>query len=475
MPAQLSPPEPAPDYYGFVEQADETCLRGWAIDRARLPAAAQVAVLGADGPIALARADRPRPDVAQAGFPVAACGFELRLPRGARPQPCVVFWPDRVPLAAAPDVALGMPPPAPRGRSLAVVTSWHPGCGIADYARAVVGALSDRFDITVFAIDTAAERRQGGVRVDPCWHDSDAGMELLHERVALQRPSMVLVEHHPGLLAWPRLAALIEHAHGCGARVYARLHTVRSNLVALREIRPALRLCDAVLVHTENDLAFVAATMPGVRAHTIPHGVAGPPRIARQSARRNRASFHVGAFGFMHAYKGIAQHLMALHLVRRHVPALRATLLHALTDNPATAATAVECFALRDRLGLADAVTIDTRLLPMHTVAARLAGCDALVFPYQDSAESASGAACALAALGVPIVSTPSANFADLEAVCHVTEGSDAYAIAAKLLALAADREALRATLPGLAAYARANAWPAVANCLANVMLPAEA
>jgi glycosyltransferase involved in cell wall biosynthesis len=474
MPTLISPSDPAPDYLGFVEQAGETCVRGWAIDRARLPQAAQVAVLGPDGPIAIAYADRPRPDVAQAGFPAAACGFELRLPRGAPRPPCVVFWPDRVVLGAVEGVTLGEQPVVAPGNRLGVVTSWHAGCGIADYARIVVQGLSGRFDITVFAADSTAMLPADGVRIDAGWHNSDAGLELLCESLEAVRPDILLVEHHPGVLAWPRLAALIEYAHASCIGVHVRLHTLRGSLADLRAIRPALRLCASVLVHTQNDLDFVAATLPGARGRFVPHGVAAPP--PRGTRRRAAgAIFHVGAFGFMHGYKGIAQHLRALHLLREHVPEVRATLLHAVTGDPASAAAAVECFALRQRLGLDDAVDIDTRLLPMEAVAARLAGCDVLVFAYQGTAESASGAACALAGLGVPMLATPSAIFAGLQAACHVACGSDAYAIAAKLLALANDRAALRATLPALANYARAQAWPVVTSQVAQILLPAAA
>ena len=474
MPVPVSQPEHAPDYLGFVEQANETCVQGWAIDRARLPAAAQVAALGPDGPVAIAYADMPRPDVALAGFPAAACGFELRLPPGSKHPPCVVFWPDRVALGAVENVVLRPPPAVSRGRHLGVVTSWHEGCGIAEYARAIVQALADRFDITIFAADRPGMLPASGVSIDAGWHNSDAGLDLLCERLALLLPDMVLVEHHPGLLAWRRLAVLIEHAHALGIAVHLRLHSLRGSLAELRAIRPALRLCAAVLVHTQNDLDFVTAALPGVPGHFIPHGVTMQPRRAA-GRRAGRTPFRVGAFGFMQPYKGVAEHLQALHLLRQHVPELRATLLHAVTDDPMTAATAVECFALRERLGLDDAVTIDTRLLPMATVASRLADCDILVFAYQDSAESASGAACALAGMGVPLLFTPCAIFTDLQPACHVASGSDAPNIASKLLALANNRAALRATLPRLADYARAHAWPRVAGQLAHILAQSSA
>jgi glycosyltransferase involved in cell wall biosynthesis len=487
----MAPPErvvAGADYLGFVEQADHTHVMGWAIDQARLPGRAQVAVLAPNGPVAIAWADIPRPDVAEAGFPSACCGFDMRLPsdvQGSDP-PHVVFWPDRVAIAPVEGVLLGNAPARRGGLRLGVVSSWQPGCGIADYARHVVRALSKPFDITVYARESAAldanpdrphtshpAGDDAGPNVRLWWQDCDAGLELLCDDIAKRDLDRLLVEHHPGVLAWQRLGRLIEHAHACGIAVFVRLHSVRGSMDAIAALRPALRLCEAILLHTDNDVAKFHAQLPGVRACMVPHGVpptrrpGRPPHVRSQSTKN---SFHVGAFGFLHRYKGVAEHLLALHLLRKWVPGLRATLLHALTDDPATADEAVRMFSLRQQLGLADIVDIDTRLLPMAEMERRLAGCDVLVFAYQDSAESASGAARAVAGLGVPLLCTPSSIFSDVLEFCHVPAGKDAYAIAGKLLALARSRAALRATLPGLAAYANQHAWPAVAAQLAEIM-----
>ncbi len=475
----------AADYIGFVEQADPTRVVGWAIDRARLPGRAQVAVLAPAGPVAIAWADRPRPDVAQAGFPSECCGFDITLPPDLKGRPQIMFWPDRVAIEAVEGVSVGQAAARRGGRKLGVVSSWHPGCGIADYARHIVRALCTQYDIILYAREAASQDAATGPQ--PCgpagddgvpsvclaWQDCDAGLELLCDDIATRDLDSLLVEHHPGVLAWQRLGRLIEHAHACGVAVFVRLHSVRGSMGEIAALRPLLRLCEAVLLHTQDDVAALQAQLPGVRACMVPHGVAQTRPRGREAGARKRGgegSFHVGAFGFLHPYKGVAEHLLALHLVRRWVPGLRATLLHALTDDPATADEAMRCFSLRRQLGLEDVVDIDTRRLPMDTVERRLAGCDVLVFAYQDSAESASGAARAVAGLGVPLLCTPSSIFSDLFGLCHVAAGKDAYAIAGTLLALARHRAALRATLPGLAAYANQHAWPRVAAQLADII-----
>lgn len=482
------PPLHACDYLGFVERADATRVAGWAIDRARLPGAAQVALLDGDLPIAIAPADQPRPDVAQAGFPAEHCGYEFYRPpgTGASAPPRVVFWPDRVPLAAVEGVVLGAPPAAsPRGgRRLGIVASWQPGCGIADYARHIARELAEWFDIVVFARESANASQINPVSPAPphaavalAWQDSDPGLDLLCDTLAGRPVDHLLVEHHPGLLAWPRLARLIECAHAAGIAVFVRLHSVRGDIASLAALRPALRLCAAVLVHGEGDARTLTEHMPGIRTGVVPHGIAAPkPRTAAASheIRRDGGSFHVGAFGFLQPYKNVAEHVLALHILRRRLPGLRATLLHAVTEDPATAHEAVRCFALRHQLGLADIVDFDTRLLSMEAVGERLRQCDILVFPYRNSAESASGAAHALAGLGIPLLCTASPIFADIQRVCHIAQGEDSCAIASKLLELAGDRSALRATLPAQAAYASAHAWPRVAAATRTIITNAD-
>jgi glycosyltransferase involved in cell wall biosynthesis len=471
------PPLPDRDYLGFVERADASGIAGWAINRARLPGPAHVALLADGVPIAITPADQPRPDVAQAGFPTGQCGYTFCLAPGSPdcPPPCVVFWPDRVPLAPVDGVALAAPSATDQagGRRLGIVTSWSAGCGIADYARHIARELAAWFDIVVFAREAAnASQMQAESRSpdDPtvalCWQDSDFGLELLCDNLAEQAIDKLLVEHHPGLMAWPRLARLIEFAHASGIAVFVRLHTVRGDIASLSAWRPALRLCAAVLVHTESDAHTLAERLPGIGVRVVAHGIATSlPRSAAtdRSTRRNGEIFHVGAFGFLHLYKNVAEHLQALHILRRRLPGLRATLLHAITDDPATGHEAVRCFSLRQQLGLADIVDLDTHLLSMEEVGARLGGCDILVFPYRNSAESASGAAHALAGLGIPLLCTQSPIFADMQRFCHVAPGQDSCTIACKLFALASDRVALRATLPAQAAFVSAHAWRHVA------------
>jgi glycosyltransferase involved in cell wall biosynthesis len=70
------------------------------------------------------------------------------------------------------------------------------------------------------------------------------------------------------------------------------------------------------------------------------------------------------------------------------------------------------------RLGLGDAIEMDTGFLPDKVALSKLADCDLIVFGYQRSSESASGAVRYGLSSGRPVAVTPLEIFSDVADYC---------------------------------------------------------
>jgi glycosyltransferase involved in cell wall biosynthesis len=81
-------------------------------------------------------------------------------------------------------------------------------------------------------------------------------------------------------------------------------------------------------------------------------------------------------------------------------------------------------------------VTLDTEFREVDDLVARLRECDLLVFPYQGSQESASGAVRMALAARRPVLCTPLAIFDDIKPLVHFAKGFDALALGDKIMEL---------------------------------------
>lgn len=180
-------------------------------------------------------------------------------------------------------------------------------------------------------------------------------------------------------------------------------------------IRSALRLADAVLVHTEPQ-ATQARALTGrpVRVATMaPHLLAGGTGAAAGSAGGGREPVAVYRrllfFGMVRPYKGLDVLLRALAAGPPDVSLLVAGEFWGGTESTRQ---------LVAELGLADRVTLRAGYVPAAAVPGLFAGVDALVLPYRTA--TASQNAWVAFEHGVPVISTRAGALAD-----QVADGVD--------------------------------------------------
>jgi glycosyltransferase involved in cell wall biosynthesis len=342
-------------------------------------------------------------------------------------------WTARLTSAAA---ALLLAPPAPTTRT-AWISTWDVGCGIAEYARALLDAMP-REGITVLA----DERTPARPHVHPAWRLGDPkNVDRLTQAVARLDADIVVIQHQPGLMEWAMLAQLVRQLVYQGRGVVVTLHNTRHLVESAEpgrtEIVDALALAARVLVHTLTDvqaLAEIGMTNPAV---LVPHAAPAALSPALRSLPPGAAPI-IGCTGFFLPGKGIGTLIQAVASLRDRWPAIQLRLVNAEYDHPDSAAEIAACRAL----GKSERFEVDwrTSFLPVDEIGRSLCGCDLLVLPYEYSKESSSAALRTALGTGIPVAVTPLALFDEAVSAVAILPGSDVLSVARGIAALLDDQ-----------------------------------
>ena len=315
------------------------------------------------------------------------------------------------------------PPPMPH--RIAIVTTWGVRCGVAEYSRHLLDHLphSDLVGgITVLADQRTAASEEGVLpRIRPAWTLGSTAESIigLAAAVSEEDPSIVLVQHQPGLFDFTALARLLRSPGLASRPVCVTLHNVQ-NLVeepaaARADALAALAGVARVVVHTLADLERMRRMGLTDNVTMLPQGVLPPgpePEIRDLSPA---GSPRIGCYGFFLPGKGIGELIKAMVPLRATWPNIRLRLVNAEYDAQVSRDEIARCRALATQAGVADAIEWHTGFLADAASRSLLAECDMLVLPTQESREGSSASLRAMLASGVPVMVTPLGLFDEAE------------------------------------------------------------
>lgn len=349
---------------------------------------------------------------------------------------------------------------ANREPRVAVVSTWHTACGIADYAAALVAGFPVPVRIW------AARSINGGdddPRVSLNWELGLPSVDGLRDALEEERPDAILVQHHPSLLAGPALRRLTELTSAAGVPMAALLHAAQEDpgpdgLVAYDRLA-------RIYVHRENDARWLRER--GVRAtvRVIPHGVPVIPRRSVADSRRALGldgCYLIGHFGFLRPHKGTLELIRAFDLVAGELRDARLVLLAAEYPSADSVEYRRECEAQiaasrhRGRIW----ASFDRR--PIQQAALLVQACDVVAFPHGPSTESASGAARLAIAAGRPILVSDSDIFEELRGIAEVVAPAT-NVLAKALVRLGREPELREHHAAQSRHFASQTSWPRVA------------
>ena len=299
------------------------------------------------------------------------------------------------------------------------ISTWHSRCGIATYSQHLVDAIPG--EVRVFS-PVNEESLVGPDRSIRSWRlgkaDSALWRVLAHSEAA--DCDVFVVQFNYGFYNHADLTRFIAQAKEMGKAVVAVLHstidpTGEADVANynLAWLAPGLSRCDRILVHAIDDLNRLKDLGLIDNVALFPHGV-----LRRKEPPQPRGDAKVpviATYGFALPQKGLQEILGAVRLLLDRGRPVRLRMVNAEYPNPVSAEVIDSLKRRIDELGLTLHVELHNRFLTDEESLALLSESDLVAFPYQRTAESASGAVRYGMAVERPVAVTPLPIFADLE------------------------------------------------------------
>lgn len=348
--------------------------------------------------------------------------------------------------------AATLPARAPRDPHVGWISTWNSKCGIATYSQHLVETMPGK--VTVFAPEKEATL-VGPDHSLRLWRQSKS---LSHLGRILSAPAaddidLFIIQFNFGFFNHADLANFIHQAKERGKKVIITLHATYKIELAPYEnfqldyIAPALAACDRILVHSISDLNNLKALGLIDNVALFPHGVLRRPDTP--PARPASREAVIATYGFALPHKGLAEMVDALRLLHQRSRKVRLRMVNA--EYPAEESASLIAH-LKEKIndhGLGAHVEMHNQFLSDEESLALLTDADLIVFPYQHTGESASGAVRYGMAVERPVAVTPLPIFDDLDGATFRMPGTSAADLAD---GIAATLDALAANTPDVAA-----------------------
>lgn len=338
------------------------------------------------------------------------------------------------------------PKPAPR---VGWVSTWNTRCGIATYSRHLIEAAGETH--WMLAPHDQGLLRNDEAHVRRCWISSkqDSALGELAATIDDLALDVLVIQFNYGFFNFRQLAEFLHDQIDAGRVVVIALHASADpphlaewdDNWRLATLVPALRRCARLLVHSLADLNQLKSAGVVDNVCLFPHPLWRLPAANVRPTAPAGPGPLLATFGFCLPHKGLTEVVDAVAQLRASGQPVRLLMLNAEHPDPTSANMAK---ALREqiaRLGLGGCVDLRTQFLPDAEAAALLEQADLLVFAYQGTQESASGAVRHALATARPVLVTPVPIFDELGSAVFRAAGTNAEALA----------EALKRTLAGLA------------------------
>lgn len=349
---------------------------------------------------------------------------------------------------------------------LAWVSTWNSRCGIASYSEALTQAVPAA-QLRIFANDDTETLETDGPDVERSWRaDRQDDLSRLHASIARFGANSVMFQFNFGFFDLKRLAGLLDRLVDEGRDVFVTFHSTadvdKPGLKAsLGDIAYSLARVKRLLVHSIVDLNRLKAFGLVENVTLFPHGFPEPVISSAAATARSRLVGQgeklIATFGYLLPHKGLKELLMAFAQLRAEGLAHRLLMLNALYPAWESEAERTECVKLVEALELREAVVMHTDFLPEEEALALLSAADVVVYPYQQTQESASGAVRLGIASLRPVAVTPLSIFDDIAPVTYRLSGTTPECIAEGLRKLLSEGEGR--PLPVQAEWVRQLSW----------------
>ncbi|MBV7453202.1 glycosyltransferase [Acidovorax sp. sif1233] len=305
------------------------------------------------------------------------------------------------------------------------VTTWNTKCGIASYSKNLVGAINQ--PSVIFAPFEQALIDNDGENIIRCWRNGGGNLSMLNASVDRADVDVLSIQLNFGFHDFSVLSDFIVRQKTKGRVVTVTLHSTVDPPPEvinrrLSELAPALGVCDAVLIHSLNDV--VNLNRLGIHKNLVffPQGVI---KASASERKTEGGIFKVASYGFALPHKGLEQLIIAVDMLSRQGVEIRLDMVNAIYSDSASEALINRCKKIISDRGLSSRIRMITDYLENEDSLSLLSSADLVVFPYQNTSESSSAAVRMGLASGVLVAVTPLSIFEDVRNFVYELPGTN--------------------------------------------------
>jgi glycosyltransferase involved in cell wall biosynthesis len=359
------------------------------------------------------------------------------------------------------------------------VSTYNARCGIATHSEHLLKYFDQSaFEITILADD------QEPIGPDPeniirLWSRGGSGLARVASYLIANGFDAAVFQYNFAFFDFRNFVDTLMELSDAGINTFVIFHRTRDledyhPPVSHPKITEGLQSCTRIFVHVLEDVNRLRELGVTQNVVLLTHGVIDRSPLDMDAVRSllGLSEFNpvIGTFGFLLPGKGLTQLIHSFALILRAYPAAYLLMLNADYPTPESQEHRERCLALGRLLELEGHLKLINEFLEIEEMLFLLSACDAIVFPYQRSEESASGAVRLGLAAGRPILTTPLPIFSDLSEVVYQLPGREATEIADGILSLLDDRTRKSEILQRQRDWVRANSWASQAARLSNII-----
>jgi glycosyltransferase involved in cell wall biosynthesis len=320
-----------------------------------------------------------------------------------------------------------IPPLSQNKRRVAWISSWNTRCGIATYSRFLLENLgSEGFELVILASKKhTTDPLPDTVSVRHCWTDRTGDIQDLLAAVETENPDVLVIQFNFAFFTPGQLEQIILAGKHKNRVVIVFFHATQDvdlpgQQASLKPVVNTLARADRLLVHSISDLNRLKSWGLCDNTTLFPHGViARRPKTATAGRKITLATY-----GFLLPHKGLEQLITAFADLKKRFKHLHLLMVNALYPDPMSNAALDRCQNLIQQYRLQNDVTLVTEFLADEKSLSLLESAHLIVFPYQDTSESASGAVRYGLASHRPVACTPLDIFQDVRDMVHFLPGT---------------------------------------------------
>lgn len=306
------------------------------------------------------------------------------------------------------------------------VTTWDSRCGIATYSHHLIEHIQSEL-IILAPENEHIEDDYKVENVKRCWSLGEDNLDKLYQIIIDNQFTSVVIQFNYGFYDFLAFKLFINKLYHNNIKIILFMHSTldppNQSKKCLFSIVPELKLCDRILVHSPADLNRLKQINLLTNVSLFPHGVLDfSPKVMNQISPI-RKEFHISTYGFCLPNKGLIELIKAVNILQTRQYNIKLTLHTALYQSELSIQLSQEIKSLIRELDLGNYIFINHDFVSHEETLLSLSNTDLVVFPYQSSNESASGAVRQGIASTTPVAVTPLPIFEDVSEIVYTLPG----------------------------------------------------